>query len=114
MLHCTIRFLAGGSYHDIGQTPSISKTSFYCVIWHTLTTINNWASLAATLPRDSDELTAIAERFKSKSTGQGAMNGCIRSLDGFLLQIKSPSHEECGNAPAYYSGLLWYQCASNV
>jgi hypothetical protein len=24
--------------------------------------------------------------------------------DGFLLQIKAPSHVECGNAPAYNSG----------
>jgi len=85
MLHCTIRFLAGGSYHDIRQTASISKPSFYHVIWHTITTINNYASHAITLPRDSDELTAVAEGFKAKSTGQGAMNGCIGSLDVFLL-----------------------------
>jgi hypothetical protein len=104
MLHCTIRFLACGSYHDIRQTASISKPSFYCVIWHTITTINNCAALAITLPRDSDELTTVAEGFKSKSTGEGAMNGCVGSLDGFLLQIKAPSHEECGNVPAYYSG----------
>jgi len=30
MLSCIIRFLAGGSYHDIRQTGSISKSSFYC------------------------------------------------------------------------------------
>jgi hypothetical protein len=46
-------------------------------IWHTITTINNCAFLAITLPTDSEELTAVAERFKSKSTGEGAMNGCI-------------------------------------
>ena len=28
MLHCTIRFLSGGSYHDICATVSISKPSF--------------------------------------------------------------------------------------
>ncbi len=110
MLHCTTRYFAGRSYHDIRQTASISKPSFYCVIWHTITTINNCAPLAVTLPRDSDELTIVAEGFKSKSTGHGAMNGCIRSL-GFLLQIKAPSHEEFGNVPAYYSG---YYCCYGI
>jgi hypothetical protein len=85
MLHCTIRYLAGGSYLDLRQTASISKPSFYYVIWHTITTINNCSSLAVTLPRDSDGLAIVAEGFKSKSTGQGAMNGCIGSLNGFFL-----------------------------
>ncbi len=78
MLHCTIRYLAGGSFLDIRQTASISKPSFYYVIWHTITTINNCSSLAVTL-------TIVAEGFKSKSTGQGTMNGCIGSVNGFLL-----------------------------
>ena len=104
MLHCTLRFLAGGSYHDIRQSASISKASFYRIIWHTITTINNCASLAIKLPRAIDELTAVADGFKSKSTGEGAMTGCVGSLDGFLLRIKAPSHAECGNVPAYYSG----------
>lgn len=85
MLHCTIRYLAGGSYHDIRQTASISKPSFYRVIWHTISVINNCAALAVKLPSDSDEFKAVAEGFKAKSTGQGAMNGCVGSLDGFLL-----------------------------
>jgi hypothetical protein len=45
MLHCTIRFLAGGSYHDIRQTASISKASFYRIVWHTIFTINHCAAL---------------------------------------------------------------------
>jgi hypothetical protein len=104
MLHCTLRFLAGGSYHDIRQTASISKASFYRIIWHTITTINNCASLAIKLPMAIDELTAVADGVKSKSTGEGAMTGCVRSLDGFLLRIKALFHAECGNVLAYYSG----------
>jgi hypothetical protein len=96
--------VAGGSYHDIRQTTSISKASFYRIFWHTITTISNCASLAIKLPMAIDELTAVADGFISKSTGEGAMTGCVRSLDCFLLRIKAPSHAACGNVPAYYSG----------
>jgi hypothetical protein len=34
-----------------------------------------------------DELNAWADGFRSKSTGRGAMNRCIRLLDGFSLEV---------------------------
>ena len=105
MLHCTIHFLAGGSYRDIRQTASISKASFYRFVWHTIFTINHCAALDIKLPSDSDEINSTAEGFPWKSTGGGAMNGCVGALDGFLLRIKAPSQEECrGNVSTYYSG----------
>jgi hypothetical protein len=32
------------------------------------------------------------------------LNGCIGALDGYLQCITAPSHKECGNVGAYYSG----------
>jgi hypothetical protein len=50
-------------------------------------------------------LISIAEGFQQKSTGDGAMNGCVGALDGFLLRLKAPLPEQCcGNVSAYYSG----------
>jgi hypothetical protein len=66
----------------------VSKASFYRIIWHTITTINNCASLAIKLPMAIDELTAVADGFKSKSTGEGAMTGCVRSLDVFFCKLR--------------------------
>ena len=104
-LHCTVRFLAGGSYHDIRQSASISKPSFYCVVWQTIFAINNCHDLNIKLPSDVDAIKCIAEGFQRKSTGDGAMEGCIGALDGFLLRITAPSKNECGgNVTAYYSG----------
>ena len=50
MLHCAIRFLAGGSYHDIHATVNISKASFFCLVWHTIDAINCCEFLDVTLP----------------------------------------------------------------
>jgi hypothetical protein len=45
MLHCAIKFLAGGSYHDIHATANISKASFFCLVQHTIDAINSCNAL---------------------------------------------------------------------
>jgi hypothetical protein len=61
---------------------SISKASYYRVVWHTIFTINHCAALDIKLPSDSDEINSTTEGFQWKSsTGDGAMNGCIGALD---------------------------------
>jgi hypothetical protein len=102
MLHCTLRYLAGGSYHDIRVTASITKASFYRLVWHTINVINNCTSLDIKLPT-IEQLPAIREGFKSISR-DGIMDGCIGALDGYLMRITAPSFAECGNVGAYFSG----------
>jgi hypothetical protein len=34
----------------------------------------------------------------------GVMDGCIGALDGYLMRITAPSHRECGNVSAHFSG----------
>jgi hypothetical protein len=34
----------------------------------------------------------------------GVMDGCVGALDGYLMRITAPSHTECGNVTAYFSG----------
>jgi hypothetical protein len=102
MLHCTIRFLLGGSYHDIHATVSISKPSFYHLVWHTIDCINKLEALDVQLP-SIDQLNSIRDGFKRIST-DGVMNGCVGSLDGYLLRITAPSFAECRNVTAYFSG----------
>ncbi len=36
MLQCAIRYLAGGSYHDVWASALIRKASFYFLVWHTI------------------------------------------------------------------------------
>jgi len=77
MLHCSIHCLDGVSYLAIGQMASISKASFYHAAGHMHFTTNYCAALEIKLPPDYDEITSIAESFWQKSTGDGAINGCI-------------------------------------
>jgi hypothetical protein len=102
MLRCTIRFLSGGSYHDIRATVSISKPSFYRLVWHTIDCINKSPALDVQLP-SIDQLNSIRDGFKRIST-DGVMNGCVGSLDGYLLRITAPSFAKCRNVTAYFSG----------
>jgi hypothetical protein len=45
ILHCTLRYLAGGSYHDIRTTAGLSKSSFYHCIYHGIDAIDNCPQL---------------------------------------------------------------------
>jgi hypothetical protein len=103
MLHCCICFLAGGSYHDICATASISKPSFYCLVWHTIHCINRCEALDVNLPTVPHELLALHHGFK-KISRDGVMEGCVGALDGYLMWITAPSFGECGNVSAYFSG----------
>jgi hypothetical protein len=102
MLHCTIRYLAGGSFHDIHATVFISKPSFYRLVWHTIHSINRCEALDIKLPLP-DELNYIREGFRRISK-DGVMNGCVGALDGYLMRITAQSFAECGNVGAYFSG----------
>ncbi len=58
MLHCTIHYLARGSFHDIRATVFIRKPSFYRLVWHTIHCINRCEALDIKLPKP-DELNYI-------------------------------------------------------
>jgi hypothetical protein len=103
MLHCCIRYLAGGSYHDIRATAAISKASFYHLVWHTIHCINRCTALDVKLPTEQHELQALRDGFNQISR-DAVMDGCIGAIDGYLLQITAPSFGECGNVTVYFSG----------
>jgi hypothetical protein len=103
MLHCLLRYLAGGQYHDIRQTVGISGRSFYRAIHLTLDAILACEDLEIKLPRTDNEINSAASEFKAMST-HGIIAGCVAALDGWLPKIKTPSQEEAGNVRAFYSG----------
>jgi hypothetical protein len=109
MLHCTIRYLAGGSFHDVRAIAVISKPFFYRLVWHTIDCINRCDALAVKLP-GPNELDKVRQGFEAISW-DGVLNGCIGALDGYLQCIAAPSHKECGNVGAYFS---WHYCVYGV
>jgi hypothetical protein len=104
MLHCAIRYLAGGSYHDIQATAHISKPSFFRLLWHTIDAINSCQALAVELPEPTaDKLSSLRTGFKNISYAR-VMDGFVGELDGYLMRITAPSQAQCGNVTAYFSG----------
>lgn len=106
-LYCTIRWLAGGSYLDITDICGISKSSFYRVVWKTITAICKVDSLCPKFPKTNEELGEAMKGFASKST-DGIIDNCVGVVDGYLLRIKVPSKDEVKNVKSFFSG--HYQC----
>jgi hypothetical protein len=110
-LYVCIRFLAGGSYSDIRFFTGVSVSSFYRVLWKTIHAINNsqeHSDEAASLlgikfPASVEEAEQAAQGFQSIST-QGCIWNCIAAVDGYHLQITTPSKKEAKNVRSFYSG----------
>lgn len=97
MLNCAIHFLQVDLTMTIGKQ-QVYQSLLYCVVQHSIFTINHCMALEITLPSDCDEIISISQGFWQKSTRDSA-------LDGFLVRIKAPLQEKCGGTlSAYYSG----------
>ncbi|MFO0446206.1 MAG: transposase family protein [bacterium] len=103
ILGLTIRWLSGGSYHDIRDAGNFSSSSFFRLLKKGLFAILNCVHLAITLPETEEDLVHVAEGFKYKST-EGVMAGCVGALDGMLLLIRTPSRDEISNVRQFFSG----------
>ena len=106
-LFCTLRFLAGGSYLDITDIVGISKSSFYRVVWKTITALVKCSALRIRFPKTTEEITAAIAGFASVST-DGVIHNCAGVVDGYLLRIRVPAKDEVKNVRSFFSG--HYQC----
>ena len=59
--------------------------------------------LAYHFPSSDEQIQQVANEFKKQST-RGVLDGCVGCLDGFLLQIRTPSARETGHVKSYFSG----------
>jgi hypothetical protein len=108
-LHCTLRWLAGGSHlasgsHlDITDVAGISKPSFCRVVWKTVATTVRCKELDNVWPKTSDEIKSVVGGFSGISEN-GVMTNCAGVADGFLIRIKVPDQKEVGNVRGFFSG----------
>jgi hypothetical protein len=63
ILHCTLQFLAGGSYLDIMCNAVLSHTAFYSSIYKGIDAINRCPDLALKLPQSLEELLFSSVAF---------------------------------------------------
>ena len=103
MLHCTLRWLGGGSYLDIRLSAGISVPSFYRCVHACINAIVLCESLAFSYPTTETEMQAAADGFRNISSN-GVIDGCIACVDGILLKVQTPAATEVGNVKAFFSG----------
>jgi hypothetical protein len=85
-LHVTLRYLAGGSVHDIRPVAGISSSSFYGFLRCGIDAINGCDALQLNWPHTMEELCDAAKGFHWSSS-HGVINSCIGALDGWLCPI---------------------------
>jgi hypothetical protein len=103
ILGLTIRWLSGGSYHDIRDAGNFSKPTFFRLLWLGLNSINSCNEVKIKLPQTEKELDEVRDDFTMKST-EGVMSGCVGALDGFLFLIRTPRGSDAANSRQYFSG----------
>jgi hypothetical protein len=99
--------MAGGSFHDIHTNAGIVKSTFFDAIHRGIDVINNCLELAIRFLMEAPVLKQLALDFQGKSSN-GASDGCLGALDGWLCCIKLPIRNQTANVSAYFSG--HYQC----
>ena len=79
-VYITTWYLAGGSYMDIFFLISISKSSFFHLLWKTIKAINRCAELQITWPYTKEWQIKCACGFTSITTNH-ALCECVAVLD---------------------------------
>jgi hypothetical protein len=100
-LYVAIRYLAGGSYSDICYFCCISKTAFYACLRQVIHAINK--AIVVKFPSSPEECALAAADFE-KVSHRGVFKNCVGALDGFLLEIRTPSKKYTSNVRSYFSG----------
>jgi hypothetical protein len=101
-LAATLRFLAGGSQHDIRFAFGLSKGSFYGetgAIWPTVESIDKHYELKYPID-DSEMLAEIGDEFGDFSP-HGEMQNCVGAIDGILLRTRCPYRSEHKDGAAF-------------
>jgi hypothetical protein len=96
-----IRWLAGGSYHDIKDFCGVSKSSFYRVRNLFLDACLAADEIKIQFPSTTAQLNETASGFASRSTHLVFLK-CVGALDGLLVKIVEPSNVT--NQRDYFSG----------
>jgi hypothetical protein len=112
VLHCTLRYMAGGSYLEVRDVAHVSVASFYRCLHRGVSAILRCSELDIKLPTTTAEIYSAAAAFKRKST-EGVLDGCVGCVDGMLTKIATPTRQEAGNVRSYFSG-HYYHMGLNI
>lgn len=102
-LHCTLRWLAGGSHLDVIDIAGISKSSFYRILWRTMFATCLCEELDVVFPETAEQVDEACRGFASVSWQESTIN-CATVIDGFLFRIATPPKAAAGNVRSFFSG----------
>ena len=102
-LYATLRYLGGGSVHDIRRALKTKKTSTYAIINQVCQAIIQCPALQLKFPQTQIECQEAAMGFRSISHDE-AIDNCVAAIDGYLLHTEQPAKRIVGNQRQYYSG----------
>ncbi len=104
VVHCLLRWLAGGSYLDICILAGISRASFYTCVHKCIDSILSCETLGYHFPTTAYDIIEAADDFKDHSTEE-VIDGCVGCLDGLLFAYSdSLNKRSVGNVKAFFSG----------
>eukprot|EP00918_Siedleckia_nematoides_P006260 GHVU01013600.1.p1 GENE.GHVU01013600.1~~GHVU01013600.1.p1 ORF type:complete len:446 (+),score=19.66 GHVU01013600.1:210-1547(+) len=107
VLHCVIRWLAGGDHNDIRIIGGISRASFYRALHAGLAALCLCPDLDYAFPYTREEINDAAAAWANLSSHRVVL-GCVGAMDGVLVRIRAPSRRETGHVRSYFSG--HYHC----
>lgn len=112
-----MRWLAGGSYLDIGIIHGVGKTTLYKLIDHFIDDFLelNEYNLKFPIGPDRDDLRDKIESDFAALSG-GLLRGCLGALDGIVVAIKKPeniSAKDAKNRKGYFAFVVQAICDAN-
>jgi hypothetical protein len=103
-LYTTLRFLAGGSFHDICFAWGVAKSTFFStdedkgILWPTIEAIDEAFTIGLPV-HDIPALQKLADEFSVYSNGE--LGGCVTAIDGWVAQTRKPNSKEVQDIMAY-------------
>ncbi len=65
ILHCLLRYMAGGSFHDIRVSAGLAKSTFFSCLHRGIKAVNSCKELSLQFPTLASELQQAAHEFQS-------------------------------------------------
>ena len=98
-LSMTLRWLAGGSYLDICDVHNVRESCFFVTKSRTLEAMKKGLKAEIRFPETEEERAKVAAGFAAYSNG--ALRGCLSSLDGLAVQIHEPTKKDTPNPAGF-------------
>ena len=104
-LHCLLRWLSGGSHHDIMVNMGVCKSTLYNIIDQCMIDIVTCDELEYHFPSSIEEISNDVYYWNYCSE-VSVITVCVVFVDLFFLKINNPSKNETPNGKDYFQVII--------